>query len=199
VGLRIVELLPPFPAEPVPGVSLVLKDRPRLLEGLPQVVRRPFSRRGALRYGTAAFAERYAEARGQHLEPTGETPRGTWALDHLVDSRSHSFMKGPIAEGLNGMTFFGEAAVSTGGGSLWEGRTLVVCPLGTVRALETGMACIWRVTRVRFTSHEGLTVVDVGDARFAGRFSVTLADPEATTAAAAFAAALTFEVWLALV
>jgi hypothetical protein len=186
-GLRIVELLPPFPPMPDAEGPGFVEDRPRLLEGLPQVLRNPFRRRGALRQGTSAFAERYAEARGLDLGAEGESPHGTWTLDQVLPQRSHSFLRGALAYGVNGTMFFSEIAVMTPRGRLWEPYTLATTQVGTDDRLASGIVCTERYAAGRTPAAlpTGFAEVSIGEAQTNARHVVAVADPAATAAARA--------------
>jgi hypothetical protein len=185
--LRIVELLPPFRPMPDGEGPGFVEDQPRFLEGLPQVLRHAFRRRGALRQGTSGFAERYAEARGLELRAEGEAPRGTWTLDQVLPQRSHSFLRGALAYGVNGTIFFSEIAMMTPRGRLWEGYTLATTQVGTDDRLATGIVCTERygAGRTPAALPTGFVEVSIGDDQTDARHVVAVADSTAAAAASA--------------
>jgi len=78
-------------------------DRARVGDGLRRAIVRPWQLTRAQRWSIEAFAERYAQARGLAHQVTAEMPRGTWFLSSLQASRSHSFMRGRLAGGPDGL------------------------------------------------------------------------------------------------
>jgi hypothetical protein len=178
VDVQVVELLPPFPTfdpgEP-PDPHVAVSGRASRL------LRRSVGIRE--QRDAATLAAWYADSRGMELDPTGETPRGTWALSKLVESRSHSFIRGPLADGLNGTLFYGERALHSSRGNLWEEATVAVCSLGSADRLSRGLACLWRSSGRLVHMHDplpdGLSEVRSGHTSVDERHIIGIADPAA--------------------
>ena len=157
-------------------------DHARRSEGLKRALRRPWKLTDAARMSADAFAERYAHSRGLSYEITAGTPRGTWFLGAVWAKRSHSFLRGRLAGGADGLLFYPEKLVGGGRVAVREGWTAARYEVPTARELAQGIACVPRLGpiwggRVKLVSAipPGLAVTTTGDAGFDGTYEVGVA------------------------
>jgi tRNA pseudouridine synthase C len=156
------------------------EDHARLSEGLGRAVLRPWKLTQATRLGIDAFAERYAGSRGLAYDVKGETPSDTWLLAGVMPSKSHSFMRGSLGGGADGLLFYVETAISAGGrGTLMEGWTAAHYELPVARELAEGIACVPKPGsgwggRVHFASAlpGEMTAITIGDGSFDALYDV---------------------------
>jgi hypothetical protein len=163
-------------------------DSASLGEGLARAIRRPWKLGDASRLSIDAFAERFARGRGLTYEARGDTPQTTWLLGRMVPSKSHSFMRGPLAGGADGCLFYAERALHSSRGNLMEGWTVACYEIPGAGDLGQGLACVPRYPpvlggKVAVTSAvpSGLTPVTTGDESFRERYevgTVSAPDPE---------------------
>jgi hypothetical protein len=154
-------------------------DHARLSDGFKGALRRPWKLTDAMRMSVDAFAERYAQSRGLTYEITADTPRDTWFLGVVWAKRSHSFMRGRLAGGADGLLLYPEKLVRGGRAAVREGWTAARYEIPAAHDLAQGIACVPRQGpiwggRVKLVSAlpRGLTVVAVGDAGFDGTYEV---------------------------
>lgn len=119
-------------------------DRARLAQGLGRALRRPWRLNQATRLAIDSLARRYADARGLSYQPTGETPPSTWFLETLVPAASHSFLRGKLSGGADGVLFFGERSVPVRRGEVREGWTVALYRMPEATRLAYGIACLFR-------------------------------------------------------
>jgi hypothetical protein len=154
-------------------------DRARLGQGLGRALRRPWKLTQAARLSIDAFAERYAQSRGLGYEATGEMPRDTWFLAAAWAPKSHSFLRGRLAGGADGVAFYAERLLHTSRGSMSEGWTAARYEIPAARDLAEGIACVprqgplWGGRLWLASALPGeLTAVAVGDPGFDGTYEV---------------------------
>jgi len=157
-------------------------DHARRSEGLKRALRRPWKLTDAARMSADAFAERYAHSRGLSYEITAGTPRGTWFLGAVWAKRSHSFLRGRLAGGADGLLFYPEKLVGGGRVAVREGWTAACYEIPAARELAQGIACVPRLGpiwggRVKLVSAipPGLAVTTTGDTGFDGTYEVGVA------------------------
>lgn len=119
-------------------------DRARFLQGLGRALHRPWRLNEATRLSLDALTERYAAGRGFGHQPAGETPPRTWFLETLVPAKSHSFVRGALGGGAEGVLFYAERAIPVKRGQVMEGWTVALYDLPEASALAYGAACLFR-------------------------------------------------------
>jgi hypothetical protein len=132
------------------------QDQASLRDGLSRALRRPWQLTDLARMSVDAFAERYARDRHLTHELTGTTPDGPWFLGSIYPKRSHSFMRGPLAGGPQGLLWYAEKVLSAGRGRLgadstrFEVRAGILCVYtrGAQRTTQTLDAFCQRAARI---------------------------------------------------
>lgn len=119
-------------------------DRARLLQGLGRALRRPWRLNEATRLSLDALARRYAAERGLGHQPAGETPPATWFLETVLPAKSHSFLRGALGGGVDGVLFYAERAIPVKRGQVIEGWTVALYELHWAATLAYGVACLFR-------------------------------------------------------
>jgi len=207
-SLEVVELrdeqrgidIPPELTAVFGGVTR--QDRASLRDGLGQALRRPWQLTDLARMSVDAFAARYARDRQLTYELTGTTPGGPWFLNSIYPKRSHSFMRGPLAGGPQGLLWYAEKVLRAGRGGARQSWTAACYDLAEVSGPAAGIACVprqnplWggRLKLVSILPRE-LTSVAVGDAKFDQSYEVGVAaDTDHASMAALFTA--DFTAWI---
>ncbi|HEX3831721.1 MAG TPA: hypothetical protein VHW04_07100 [Solirubrobacteraceae bacterium] len=175
-------------------------DRAHFLQGLGRALRRPWRLNEATRLSLDSLAQRYAaERRLGHL-PAGETPPATWFLETVVPAKSHSFLRGALGGGVEGVLFYAERAIPVKRGQVMEGWTVALYQMPPAATLAYGIACLfrpgiaWRGRRpLAVEAPRGLTEVGL-DATLDERFLVAVADDDREALARLFTAE--FIAWL---
>jgi hypothetical protein len=128
-----------------------------------------------------AFARRYAADHGLAYAETGTMPGGSSFLASADPARSHSFMRGPIAGGPEGLLLFTERVVDARRG-IFQGWTATRIAVPTAREVVDGLACVPRLTpawggRVQLGSvlPEDLTPAAVDEGELDARYEVGVA------------------------
>jgi hypothetical protein len=119
-------------------------DRARFLEGLGRALRRPWRLNEATRLSLDSLAQRYAAGRGLGHHPGGETPPATWFLETVAPAKSHSFLRGALGGGVEGVLFYAERAIPVKRGQLMEGWTVALYDVPQAPTLGYGIACLFR-------------------------------------------------------
>jgi hypothetical protein len=120
-------------------------DRAHLSHGLRRVVGRPWRISQGRRLSLDAFVDRYAAVRGLEYQPSGETPPATWFLESVAPDRSHAFLRGPVAGGVEGRVFLAERAVTVRRRrQVMTGWTVALFDVAGAAQLAYGIACLFR-------------------------------------------------------
>ncbi len=198
--LDVIELLD----EKSPGASdgVSGQDQARLGEGLSQALRHPWKLTDAMRMSVDAFAERYAQSRQLTYELTGETPGDLWFLATIYPKRSHSFMRGRLAGGAEGLLWYAEKVLRSGRGTARESWTVARYDIPSATGPAAGVVCVPRQNplwggRLKLVSvlPRGLISVTVGDAQFDQTYEIGIvSDNDRTSAQALFTA--DFTAWM---
>jgi hypothetical protein len=158
-------------------------DRARFVQGLGRALCRPWRLNQATRLAIDSLAQRYAEARGLSYQPVGETPPSTWFLETLVPAQSHSFLRGTLGRGAEGVLFYGERSVPVRRGAVMEGWTVALYRLPDAAQLAYGIACLFRPGAVLGGRMQlpvavppGLTELPLGRATLDERLLVAVTD-----------------------
>jgi hypothetical protein len=169
-------------------------DRAHFLQGFGRALRRPWRLNEATRLALDALAQRYAAERGLGHQPAGETPPATWFLETVVPAKSHSFLRGALGGGVEGVLFYAERAIPVKRGQLMEGWTVALYQVPQAAMLAYGIACLfrpgvaWRGRRpLALEAPPRLTEVPL-DARLDERFLVAVADDDREALARLFTA-----------
>jgi hypothetical protein len=175
-------------------------DRARFLQGLGRALRRPWRLNEATRLSLDSLAQRYAAERGLGHLPAGETPPATWFLETVVPAKSHSFLRGALGGGVDGVLFYAERAIPVKRGQVMEGWTVALYQVPEAATLAYGIACLFRPGIARsgrrplaVEAPRGLTEVAL-DATLDERFLVAVADDDREALARLFTAE--FIAWL---
>jgi hypothetical protein len=175
-------------------------DRARFLEGLGRAVRRPWRLNEVTRLSLDSLVQRYAADRGFDYQPVGETPPATWFLETVVPAKSHSFLRGALGGGVEGVLFYAERAIPVKRGQLMEGWTVALYQVPQAATLAYGIACLFRPGAGRggrrplaVEAPGGLTEVAL-DPTLDERFLVAVADDDREPLARLFTAE--FIAWL---
>jgi hypothetical protein len=168
-------------------------DRARFLEGLGRALRTPWRLNEATRLSLDRLAQRYAAQRGLIHQTAGETPPRTWFLETVTPAKSHSFMRGPLGGGAEGVLFYAERAIPVKRGHVMEGWTVALYELPGAATLAYGIACLFRpgVARggrrpLEVTAPRGLIEVSAGDATLHDRYLVAMREDEQEAVARLF-------------
>jgi hypothetical protein len=163
--------IPPGPPAVFGGMTG--EDQASLRDGLSRALRHPWQLTDMVRMSVDAFAERYARDRQLTYQLTGTTPGGPWFLASIYPKRSHSFMRGPLAGGPQGLLWYAEKVLSAGRGRARQSWTVACYDLAEVGGSAAGIACVPRQNplwggRLKLVSilPRDLTSVAAGDARF---------------------------------
>ena len=166
----------PGPARPDPGPAR--PDGARIAHGLSRALRRPWQLHQANRWAIDAFAARYAAAHGLAYSEEGETPGGSLLLAAAESARSHSFMRGALGGGPEGLLLYAERLADTRK-NIHTGWTVARYALPEARELTAGLACVPRLTpawggRVVLASAlpDQLTATRTGDRAFDDRHEI---------------------------
>jgi hypothetical protein len=119
-------------------------DRARFLQGLGRALRRPWRLNETTRLSLDSLAQRYAAERGLGHQPAGETPPATWFLETVEPAKSHSFLRGALGGGVEGVLFYAERAIPVKRGQLMEGWTVAFYVVPQAATLAYGIACLFR-------------------------------------------------------
>ena len=167
-------------------------DRARFLEGLGRALRRPWRLNEVTRLSLDSLTQRYAAERGLGHQPAGETPPATWFLETVVPAKSHSFLRGALGGGVEGVLFYAERAIPVKRGQLMEGWTVALYQVPQAATLGYGIACLFRPGAgtgarrpVAVEAPRGLTEVAL-DATLDERFLVAAADDDRESLARLF-------------
>jgi hypothetical protein len=159
-------------------------DRARLLEGFGRALRRPWRLNEATRLSLDALAQRYAAKRRLGHQPAGETPPATWFLETVLPAKSHSFLRGELGGGVEGVLFYAERAIPVKRGQVTEGWTVALYQLHEAATLAYGVACLFRPGAawggrrpVAVVAPRGLTEVAL-DETLVERFLVAVTDDD---------------------
>jgi hypothetical protein len=176
-------------------------DRARFLEGLGRAVRTPWRLNEATRLSLDSLARRYAAERGLVHQPVGETPPRTWFLETVAPAKSHSFLRGSLGGGAEGVLFYAERAVPVKRGQVMEGWTVALYDVPAAATLAYGIACLFRpgVDRggrrpLEVAAPRGLIEVSAGDATLHDRYLVAVREDDQGAVARLFTPA--FIAWL---
>ncbi len=153
-------------------------DGARIAHGLSRALRHPWKLNQANRWAIDAFAARYAADHGLAYSEEGETPGGSLLLAAAESARSHSFMRGPLGGGPDGLLLYAERLADTRK-NIHTGWTVARYALPEARELTAGLACVPRLTpawggRVVLGSAlpDQLTPTTTGDRAFDDRHEV---------------------------
>jgi hypothetical protein len=170
-------------------------DRARFLEGLGRALRTPWRLNQATRLSLDSLTQRYAAERGLVHQPVGETPPRTWFLETVAPAKSHSFLRGPLGGGTEGVLFYAERAIPVKRGQVMEGWTVALYQLPAAATLAYGVACLFRPGVVRrgrrpleVAAPRGLIEVSLGDATLHERYLVALREDDQAAAPRLFTA-----------
>jgi hypothetical protein len=170
-------------------------DRAHFLQGLGRALRRPWRLNEATRLSLDALAQRYAAERGLGHQPAGETPPATWFLETVVPAKSHSFLRGALGGGVEGVLFYAERAIPVKRGQVMEGWTVALYQVPQAAMLAYGIACLFRPPGVAWRGRRPLAVeapprlTEVAlDATLDERFLVAVADDDREALARLFTA-----------
>jgi hypothetical protein len=178
------------------------QDQASLRDGVGRALRRPWQLTDIARMSVDAFAERYARSRQLTYELNGTTPGGSWFLSSIYPKRSHSFMRGPLAGGPQGLLWYAEKVLRAGRGRARQSWTVVCYDLAAPGGSAAGIACVprqnplWggRLKLVSILPRE-LTPVAVGDAKFDQSYEVGIVgDTEQASISGLFTA--DFTAWM---
>lgn len=176
-------------------------DRARFLEGLSRAARRPWRLNEATRLSLDSFSRRYAADRGLGYEPTGTTPPATWFLETVLPAKSHSFLRGRLAGGAEGVLFYAERAVRVRRGEVMDGWTVALYEQPAAAPLAYGIACrfrpgaAWRGRGpVPVDVPRGLVQRPLGRSPFDERFQVAVSEDDGPAVAQLFTDG--FVIWL---
>jgi hypothetical protein len=168
-------------------------DHARFLEGLGRAVRTPWRLNEATRLSLDSLAQRYAAQRGLVHQPVGETPPRTWFLETVVPAKSHSFMRGALGGGAEGVLFYAERTVPVKRGHVMEGWTVALYEVPAAATLAYGFACLFqpgvprRVRRpAEVVAPPGLIEVSLGDATLHDRYLVAVREDDQDAVARLF-------------
>jgi hypothetical protein len=175
-------------------------DRARLIEGLGRALHRPWRLNEATRLSLDSLAQRYAAERGLDHRPAGETPPATWFLETVQPAKSHSFLRGALGGGVEGVLFYAERAIPVKRGQLMDGWTVALYQVPQAATLAYGIACLFRPRAgsgsrrpLAVEAPRGLTEVAL-DATLDERFLVAVTDDDRQPIARLFTPA--FIAWL---
>lgn len=181
------------------GVSDDL-DRARFLQGLGRGLRRPWRLNEATRLSLDSLARRYAAKRGLGHQAAGKTPPATWFLETVLPAKSHSFLRGALGGGVEGVLFYAEREIPVKRGAVMEGWTVALYELPQAAGLAYGIACLFRPGAgtggrrpLAVEAPRGLNEVALG-ATLDERFLVAVADDDRDPLARLFTAE--FIAWL---
>lgn len=170
-------------------------DRARFLEGLVRALRTPWRLNEATRLSLDSLAQRYAAERGLVHHAVGETPPRTWFLETVVPAKSHSFLRGPLGGGAEGVLFYAERAIPVKRGQVMEGWTVALYELPAAATLAYGIACLFRpgVTLggrrpLEVVAPRGLMEVSLGDETLHDRHLVAVREDDQKAAQRLFTA-----------
>jgi hypothetical protein len=168
-------------------------DHARFLEGLGRAVRTPWRLNEATRLSLDSLAQRYAAERGLVHQPVGETPPRTWFLETVVPAKSHSFMRGALGGGAEGVEFYAERTVPVKRGHVMEGWTVALYEMPAAATLAYGIACVFRPGVPRgvrrppeVVAPPGLIEVSLGDATLHDRYLVAVREDDQDAVARLF-------------
>ena len=166
-------------------------DGARLTHGLGRALRRPWRLHQANRWAIDAFAARYAADHGLAYSEQGDTPGGSLFLAAVAPARSHSFMRGALGGGPEGLALFAERLADSRK-NIYTGWTVARYAVPEARELAAGLACVPRLTpawggRVTLGSvlPDQLTPTTTGDASFDDRHEVGIEHESDQTAVGA--------------
>jgi hypothetical protein len=169
------------------------QDSARFLEGLGRALHTPWRLNEATRLSLDSLAQRYAAQRGLTHQPVGETPPRTWFLETVTPAKSHSFMRGALGGGTEGVLFYAERAVPVKRGHVMEGWTVALYDVPAAATLAYGIVCLFRpgVARggrrpLEVTAPRGLIEVSAGDATLHDRYLVAVREDEQDAVAGLF-------------
>jgi hypothetical protein len=170
-------------------------DRARFIQGLGRALRTPWRLNEATRLSLDSFAARYAAERGLARQPAGTTPPATWFLETVQPSKSHSFMHGPLAGGIEGVLFYAERAIPVKRGQVMEGWTVALYELPAAVTLAYGIACLFRPGAGRggrlplaVAAPRGLIELSPDDSPLDERFLVAVTEADRAAVALVFTA-----------
>jgi hypothetical protein len=176
-------------------------DRARFLEGLGRAARTPWRLNEATRLSLDSLARRYAAERGLVHQAVGETPARTWFLETVTPAKSHSFLRGSLGGGAEGVLFYAERAVPVKRGQVMEGWTVALYDVPAAARLAYGIACLFRpgVARggrrpLEVVAPRGLIEVSGGDATLHDRYLIAVREGDQDAAARLFTPA--FIAWM---
>jgi hypothetical protein len=160
-------------------------DCARVLQGLGRALRTPWRLNEATRLSLDSLAQRYAAERGLVHHAAGETPPRTWFLETVVPAKSHSFLRGPLGGGTDGVLFYAERAIPVKRGQVMEGWTVALYDMPQAPALAYGIAFLFRPGAawggrrpLSVEAPRGLNEVSLGEATLHEHFLVAVTDDD---------------------